>query len=54
MDTRKLQALVEEHGFLPDGDLVEFAEIVLLESFRALAAAGNSQAIQVLQEHFDT
>lgn len=56
MVTKKVKELRETYGFLPDGDLYEFAELLMSNFCAELKKAGAELSIQqqeILKQYFE-
>jgi len=61
-NSNKLKELIHEQGFCPDGDLLEFGELVIEECIKVLHPSDNlssmiereyrNVAIRMLKQHF--
>lgn len=51
-DTTKLQQMMDDSGFMPDGDLLEFGEKVIQECLDILDRREDLNAIRTIRKHF--
>lgn len=52
VDTTKLQQMIDDAGFMPDGDLLEFGERVIQECLDILDRREDLNAMRTIRKHF--